>query len=141
MNNKLIEKFQREEINSEDRTDRHFSNFFQYMMSIIGFTVGFGSFWRFPYYVYKHGGAVFILCYLIAIAFIGIPLFYLENALGQLHQKSGPLIFAQINKGLKMLGITYVLCCYHIGNYNNMILVYSYRFLFSSLKVPLPYSN
>ena len=111
------------------------------MMSMIGFTVGFGSFWRFPYYVYKNGGAVFILCYLIAIAFIGVPLFYLENALGQLHQKSAPFIFAKINRGLKMLGITYILYCYHVGNYNNMILVYSYRFLFSSFSVPLPYSG
>lgn len=103
--------------------------------------MGFGSFWRFPYLVYKNGGGAFLIPYFTAILLLGMPLLYLETATGQMHQKSAPMIFARINKGYKMLGITFLLSSYHLSGYYNIILTYSYRFLFSAFSDPLPFAD
>jgi SNF family Na+-dependent transporter len=108
---------------------------------MVGFAVGFGSFWRFPYLVYKNGGGAFLIPYFAAIFLLGMPLLYLETVTGQMHQKSSPFIFAKINKGYKMLGITFLCCSYHLAGYYNIILTYSYRFLFSAFETPLPFAN
>jgi SNF family Na+-dependent transporter len=60
-----------------------------------------------------------------------MPILYLEATLGQMHQESIPFIFSRINKGLKFVGVTYVFINYHFASYYNVILAYSYRFVFS----------
>jgi SNF family Na+-dependent transporter len=121
--------------------EHQYACYYEYILSMIGFAVGFGSFWRFPYLIYKNGGGAFLIPYFIAVLILGIPLLYLETVVGQIHQKSVPFIFARINKGYKMLGLTFLFCCYHLAGYYNVILTYSYRFIFSSFSNPLPFTN
>jgi NSS family neurotransmitter:Na+ symporter len=52
-------------------------------MTMIGVAVGLGNVWRFPYMVGKFGGASFVLFYLIAVFFIGIPALMAEWTLGR----------------------------------------------------------
>ena len=119
----------------------HYDTYYEYCLSLIGFAVGFGSFWRFPYLVYKNGGGAFLIPYFIAMFTVGIPLLYLETATGQMHQRSIPFIFGNINKAYKMLGMTFILVAYHLAGYYNIILTYSYRFLFSAFSNPLPFAD
>ena len=49
----------------------------------VGSSVGLGNIWRFPYEAGSHGGAAFILCYVIFIALIGIPVICAEFVLGR----------------------------------------------------------
>ena len=65
-------------------------------MSIIGFAVGYGSFWRFPYLIYKNGGGTFFIPYFFALVTVGIPIIYLETVVGQMNQTSLPFIFHRI---------------------------------------------
>jgi SNF family Na+-dependent transporter len=49
--------------------------------------VGLGNLLRFPYMVYKHGGAAFLVPYAFAVICLGIPVLGMELMLGQVLQK------------------------------------------------------
>jgi len=72
---------------------------------------------------------------------LGIPLLYLETVIGQFHGCSLPFIFGKINKGLKFLGLTFVILSLHNSGYYNIIFVYCYRYLISSFDPNLPLNN
>lgn len=49
----------------------------------VGSAVGLGNIWRFPYECGSHGGAAFILCYIVFILLLGIPVICAEFVLGR----------------------------------------------------------
>lgn len=59
-----------------------FTSTLTFMVTALGFTAGFGSVWRFPYLVFKNGGGTFLLPYMILLFTLGIPMYYLELAIG-----------------------------------------------------------
>jgi NSS family neurotransmitter:Na+ symporter len=73
------------------RPDREtFSSRFGLLMTMIGVAVGLGNVWRFPYMVGRYGGAPFVLVYVLAVVFLGIPVLIAEWTLGR-HTRRGPL--------------------------------------------------
>ena len=106
---------------------------------MIGFGVGYGSFWRFPYLIYQNGGSGFLIPYFTLVIIMGIPLFYLECALGQMFQRTPPKIFESIHPSLKFFGYISVFIAFDMSTYYNIILTYAYMFFFNSFKSPLPW--
>ena len=51
-----------------------FSSKIGFVLAAAGSAVGLGNLWRFPYLAAKYGGGVFILCYIILAATVGITL-------------------------------------------------------------------
>ena len=54
-----------------------------FLMASIGFSVGLGNIWRFPYVTGENGGAAFVLVYLACALCIGVPLVMSEWAIGR----------------------------------------------------------
>jgi neurotransmitter:Na+ symporter, NSS family len=61
----------------------NWSSRFGFLMASIGYSMGVGNFWRFPYMAGTNGGGVFLLFYLIVVALITIPMFTIEVAMGK----------------------------------------------------------
>ena len=62
----------------------------EFLLSCIGYCVGLGNLWRFPYLVYESGGGVFLIPYFIMLLLVGIPLLYMELSIGLITQR-GPI--------------------------------------------------
>lgn len=68
----------------------------EFILSAIGYAVGIGNVWRFPYTCARNGGGVFLIPYFMMLLVCGIPLFFLELGFGQYSQKSPLTIFNSI---------------------------------------------
>ena len=59
-----------------------------FVISTIGFSVGIGTLWRFPYLCGEYGGGLFLLTYILLMVGVGIPLFSSEITLGMITRQS-----------------------------------------------------
>nr|CAB3266324.1 sodium- and chloride-dependent creatine transporter 1-like [Phallusia mammillata] len=66
--------------NERDTWDRPIESLF----AQVGYCVGLGNLWRFPYLCQKNGGGVFLIPYCLALMVISIPLYIVEVGIGQL---------------------------------------------------------
>ncbi|XOV81973.1 MAG: sodium-dependent transporter [bacterium] len=56
---------------------------FGFLMASVGFAVGLGNIWRFPYITGENGGSAFVLVYLLCAFGIGVPILMAELMLGR----------------------------------------------------------
>lgn len=61
-----------------------------FLMAAVGFAVGLGNIWRFPYVAGENGGSAFVLMYLLCVFGIGVPILMAEVLLGRRGKRSPP---------------------------------------------------
>lgn len=61
-----------------------------FIFAATGSAIGLGNIWRFPTMVSQNGGAVFVLVYVLAVAFIGFTVMLAELTLGR-HTQRNPV--------------------------------------------------
>ncbi len=54
-----------------------------FILATIGFSVGLGNIWRFPYLAGENGGGAFVIIYIACVFLIGIPIVAAELAIGR----------------------------------------------------------
>ncbi|OWJ99530.1 SLC6A14, partial [Cervus elaphus hippelaphus] len=97
--------------NDENQERGNWSKKSDYLLSMVGYAVGLGNVWRFPYLTYNNGG-------------------------GTTHP---PIYFPFSFKG--GVGITMVLISLFVTIYYNVIIAYSLYYLFASFQRELPWSK
>ncbi|XP_016314196.1 sodium-dependent neutral amino acid transporter B(0)AT2-like [Sinocyclocheilus anshuiensis] len=113
----------------------------EYFLAQVGFSVGLGNVWRFPYLCHQNGGGAFILLYVLLMVLVGVPLFFLELAAGQSIRQGSIGVWRHISP--KLVGIGYSSCvvCFFVALYYNVIIGWSIFYLGSSFKYRLPWET
>jgi len=111
-----------------------------FILSCIGYAVGLGNIWRFPYLCYRNGGAVFLIPYLTFMVLCGMPLFFLEVSYGQFSSLS-PIAVWKLSPLFKGLGWGMVLISGIVCIYYNVIITWTLYYLFRSFSAVLPWSD
>uniref|UniRef100_A0A3B3QJX8 Transporter n=1 Tax=Paramormyrops kingsleyae TaxID=1676925 RepID=A0A3B3QJX8_9TELE len=113
----------------------------QYMLTCVGFCVGLGNVWRFPYLCQSHGGGAFMIPFLILLVLEGIPLLHLEFAIGQRLRKGSVGVWTAIHPYLTGVGIASMFVSFLVGLYYNTIIAWVMWYFFNSFQEPLPWSQ
>uniref|UniRef100_A0A8C3KK04 Transporter n=1 Tax=Calidris pygmaea TaxID=425635 RepID=A0A8C3KK04_9CHAR len=111
-----------------------------FLLSVIGFAVDLANVWRFPYLCYKNGGGAFLIPYILFLIIAGMPLFYMELALGQYNREGAATVW-KICPVFKGVGYAVILIALYVGFYYNVIIAWSLYYLFSSFTFELPWTN
>ena len=72
------------------------SSRFAFIMASVGFAVGLGNIWRFPYVTGENGGGAFVLVYLLFVLAIGVPCVMAELMVGRRGQSSPSQSMAKV---------------------------------------------
>ncbi|KFP44394.1 Sodium-dependent neutral amino acid transporter SLC6A17, partial [Chlamydotis macqueenii] len=127
----------------------------QYILAQIGYSVGLGNVWRFPYLCQKNGGGAYLVPYLVLLVIIGLPLFFLELAVGQRIRRGSIGVWNYISAtpaascaGDGVAPCNSIPCpppasqvCFFVGLYYNVIIGWGIFYFFKSFQYPLPWSE
>jgi len=113
----------------------------EFLLSCIGYSVGLGNIWRFPFLVYENGGGAFLIPYIVILVLVGKPMYFMEAALGQFGQV-GPLkIWTEMLPAAVGIGVAMVVISLLVAIYYNVIMAYCLFYLFNSFRAKLPWTE
>ncbi|XP_005808839.2 sodium- and chloride-dependent GABA transporter 2-like [Xiphophorus maculatus] len=113
----------------------------EFILTVMGAIIGPGNIWRFPYLCYKNGGGVFFIPYTVFIFTCGIPLFFLETALGQYTSQGGITCWRTICPLFQGIGYASHLVIAFSATSYIIILAWAFFYLFSSFSSDLPWAS
>ncbi|XP_029485237.2 sodium-dependent neutral amino acid transporter B(0)AT2-like [Oncorhynchus nerka] len=113
----------------------------EYFLAQVGFSVGLGNVWRFPYLCHQNGGGAFLLLYVLLMILVGIPLFFLELAAGQSIRQGSIGVWKHISPKLAGIGYSSCVVCFFVALYYNVIIGWSLFYLGNSFQYPLPWKE
>ncbi|XP_026229246.1 sodium- and chloride-dependent transporter XTRP3 [Anabas testudineus] len=119
----------------------NWDNPMQFVMACVSYAVGLGNVWRFPYLCQMHGGGGFLIPYLLMLFLEGLPLFYLELAIGQKMRLGSIGAWTAISPYLGGLGLASVVTSLYLCLYYNIINAWSFWYLFHSFQSVLPWAD
>ncbi|XP_033203903.1 sodium- and chloride-dependent transporter XTRP3 isoform X1 [Bombus vancouverensis nearcticus] len=120
----------------------------QFFLSIIGYSVGLGNIWRFPYLCQQNGGGAFLIPFFVMLILEGVPLFLIELGLGQRMRQGALGVWNTIHPWLGGIGIASCIVTFFVALYYNVIITWCFYYLFNSLEAvtikfnePLPWAK
>mmetsp|Transcript_17094 Transcript_17094/g.48880 ORF Transcript_17094/g.48880 Transcript_17094/m.48880 type:complete len:646 (-) Transcript_17094:757-2694(-) len=116
------------------------------LLSLVGYAVGLGNIWRFPYLVFTYGGSPFLIPYFVCLALLGLPLFILEMGLGQIYRQGSLGVWEKMGlPRFRGIGAASTIASFFVGLYYNVILAWTIYYLGRTiLSIPsgvLPWSD
>ncbi|KAL8587500.1 hypothetical protein ACOMHN_000906 [Nucella lapillus] len=112
----------------------------EFVLTVLGYVVGFSNVLRFPILFYRNGGVAFLIPYVVCLVFLGIPVLGLEMFLGQYAGK-GPLSVWTINPVAKGVGFGLVVVSGVSMISNSVVTSWAVRYLIASFAHYLPWQE
>ncbi|XP_026875993.2 solute carrier family 6 member 6b isoform X1 [Electrophorus electricus] len=112
-----------------------------FLLSVAGGFVGLGNVWRFPYLCYKNGGGAFLIPYFIFLFGGGLPVFFLEVALGQFTSEGGITCWDKISPIFSGIGYASIVIVSLLNIYYIVILAWGLYYLFQCFRPELPWAS
>lgn len=110
-----------------------FSSRAAFLFAAIGSAVGLGNIWRFPYVAYESGGGAFLIPYIVALLTAGIPLLFLDYALGHRFRGSAPKTYRRIKPWAEPVGWVQVGISFFITVYYSVIIAWAAIYAWKSI--------
>lgn len=98
-----------------------------FLLASVGFAVGLGNIWRFPFVTGVNGGGAFLLVYLISALLISLPLLISEFAIGRMGRASSTgsyrnvAVRAGISRRWGWAGTLAAFCVFTITSYYTVV--------------------
>ena len=99
-----------------------------FILAAIGSAVGLGNIWRFPGEAYENGGGAFLIPYLVALLTAGIPILFLDYAIGHRFRGSAPTSFRRLHRKAEPLGWFQVAVSFVIAIYYTAVIAWALSF-------------
>ncbi|XP_071101920.1 sodium- and chloride-dependent glycine transporter 1-like [Haliotis cracherodii] len=111
-----------------------------YVVTLLGFGIGSGSFVKFPYLCMRNGGGAFLIPFIL-FTFIGtIPVVFVEMVIGQFSQK-GPVEVWNLCPPFKGIGIGTVVGTWIHASYYIVIFTWFVYYFYVSFSNSLPWAH
>ncbi|KAL3841567.1 hypothetical protein ACJMK2_019689 [Sinanodonta woodiana] len=121
-----------------DEPDRgNWSGRFDFLMSLLGYSVGLGNVWRFPYLAYKNGGGAFVFPFVLMLFLLGIPLMFLELSFGQFAAMGPSVIFERFCPLFSGLGYGMIFISAAVSLYYTVLIGWCILYLILSFRAEL----
>ena len=112
---------------SSSVSQEQWSSRYGFLLASVGFAVGLGNIWRFPYVTGQNGGSAFLFIYLAAALIIGLPLLITELSIGRRGKSSAPgsilnvAIASGASRSWGLIGSLGVFCAFIILSYYSVM--------------------
>lgn len=102
-------------------------------MAMAGSAVGLGNIWRFPYMVGEHGGAAFIIVYVLCSLLVSLPIFFAEATIGKATRKDTFGALGALAPKQRNVGYIAILASFIILSFYSVVGGWSIDYLLRSL--------
>ncbi|XP_051158286.1 sodium- and chloride-dependent glycine transporter 1-like [Leptopilina boulardi] len=109
----------------------------EFVLSCIGYAVGIGNVWRFPYLVYRNGGGAFLIPFVLMLITMGLPIFFLELVIGQYSNVGPTSAFGRMAPAFQGLGYCTVVVMTLVNIYYMVIVAWTLFYMFASFSTKL----
>lgn len=105
-----------------------------FILASVGSAVGLGNIWRFPFQTAENGGAAFLVVYLVAVLFIGIPAILAEYVVGRGSNRNAIDAFGRLgHPQWKVVGALGVFTGFWVLSYYSVVGGWIIRYIVASI--------